>query len=514
MTAPIDLSQADDIQLTEWAREGEDRAVVELWTRHFPAALATARGLARQPRDAEELASDAFSGMLAALRSGGGPTGSVRSYLLTSVRNRAVSRSRLGSAGEVLTGETVYLENAADVARDPVAAAGELSLMREAFATLSPRWQHVLWRTAVEHETNIVVAKEMGLTPNGVAALSRRARLALRAAFVQVHVSRGDVDAACLPFIDGLAALVANPEADTETAEHVRGCARCTERLAELRRVDKNLSGILGPALFALIPGGAGGAVALGGSAVGASAAGGSAASSATAESAGASWGSSWAAAAAGAAAVGIGILAWVLWPSTEVTPRPVAATASTTTSAAPAPTSTSVAATTTQAPTPTPTSSTAPRPSPTRATSSTSRPVPVPAPPRPTTSAPSTTPAPVGHLSMGIAMGGPAATPFIQLSASGQQLAGGLGLTLTVPSGVTLTGSTGAWQQCTQSGVTIRCVGAATSTQSWSGTISTSWAPKARGAVTATVKGTYRSGVPAAATAATTWPPEGTPPA
>src|SRR6476661_842140 len=99
---PLDLSEVDDLELTSRAREGDDGAVVELWKRHFPAALSTARRVARQPRDAEELAADAFSGMLAALSSGGGPTGPVRAYLLTSVRNVAVTRARHSSATDVL----------------------------------------------------------------------------------------------------------------------------------------------------------------------------------------------------------------------------------------------------------------------------------------------------------------------------------------------------------------------------------------------------------------------------
>jgi RNA polymerase sigma factor (sigma-70 family) len=176
VTVPLDLSEVDDLELTSRARDGDERAVVELWTRHYPAALSTARRVARQPRDAEELASDAFSGMLAALSSGGGPTESVRAYLLTSVRNGVTTRARRANASDILTDEDSVLENAADLHPDPVAAAGELSLMREAFATLPTRWQHVLWRTAVDHESNIAVADELGVSPNAVAALARRAR--------------------------------------------------------------------------------------------------------------------------------------------------------------------------------------------------------------------------------------------------------------------------------------------------------------------------------------------------
>jgi RNA polymerase sigma factor (sigma-70 family) len=496
---PLDLSEVDDLELTSRAREGDEGAVVELWKRHFPAALSTARRVARQPRDAEELAADAFSGMLAALSTGGGPTGSVRAYLLTSVRNGVTTRARRANASDILTDENAVLENAADVPFDPVATAGELSLMREAFATLPERWRHVLWRTAVDHDSNILVAEELGVSPNAVAALARRARQGLRAAYVQVHVSRGAVEPGCLPFIGGLAALLPDAGGNSDTAEHVRGCERCTERLAELRRVDRNLSGFLTPAVLTLAPGGLAGAAVAGGSGGGSAAAGTSASSSA----------STWVSLAT-AAVVGAGVLTWVLWPKPAAAPVPAVTTTASvgppTTAAPVKPRATTrpPAATTTRPPRVTPTTrqpKVVPPPAPVRTTT--------PAPPRTTPPPPpaTTTQAPAGRLSAVLAMGGPTTAPFIQISASGQQLAGGLHLRLSVPVGVSLRGSSGAWQQCTQSGTTITCVASASSAQSWSGTVSTTWAQGSSGTVQATVAGTYQSGAPASATAATTWP-------
>jgi RNA polymerase sigma factor (sigma-70 family) len=503
MTVPLDLSEVDDLELTSRAREGDERAVVELWTRHYPAALSTARRVARQPRDAEELASDAFSGMLAALSSGGGPTGSVRAYLLTSVRNGVTTRARRANASDILTDENSVLENAADVPPDPVAAASELSLMREAFATLPTRWQHVLWRTAVDHESNIAVADELGVSPNAVAALARRARQGLRAAYVQVHVSRGVVEPECAPFIGGLAALLTTTEGTSATAEHVRGCARCTERLAELRRVDQNLSGILSPALLALLPGGVG-------TLAGATSAGGSGATTGGTAGSGAptSGSANWVALAT-AAVVGGGLLTWALWPEDPVVDRVTVART-------PSRTSTTSSATPTQTTTTTPTpSASSPLPTTPRPRGSTSRPV-VP----PPVSVPSVTPTattistpvqPQGQLTVGLAMGGPNSSPFVQISASGQEVAAGLRLSLSVPAGVALVSSSGAWSGCAQSGTTITCTAPAATTatgQSWSGTISTRWAPGASGAVSATATGTYRSGSAAHARATTLWPP------
>ena len=514
MSVPIDLSEVDDLELTSRAREGEDRAVVELWTRHYPAALATARRVARQPRDAEELAADAFSGMLAALRSGGGPTGSVRAYLLTSVRNGVTTRARRANAADVLTDETTVLENAADVPADPVAAAGELSLMREAFAALPTRWQHVLWRTAVDHESNITVGEELGLSANAVAALARRARQGLRAAYVQVHVSRGAVDPGCVPYIGGLAALLTTPDSTSETALHVRGCARCTERLAELRRVDRNLSGVLTPALLTLFHGGAGTALVAASSGAGAISAvassGSSGSSGAGGVSGGAAGGStttlgagSWVTIAT-AATVGGAALVWAAWPH-EAPGHATATTKPSVSSSAPRQTPTAHQSSTSA------TTSTPPHARPTRPTPKPSPPVAVPpvvTPPVATSAppAPSTTPPP-GSLSVGMAMAGSAQSPFVQVSVSGQRVGGPLSLTLTVPEGVSLNGSTGAWTNCAQSGRTIRCTAGPSSSAAWSGSISTTWGPGSGGSVTAIVTGTDRSGRRVSASAATTWP-------
>ncbi|NYG07271.1 RNA polymerase sigma factor (sigma-70 family) [Phycicoccus badiiscoriae] len=352
------MTEVDDLELTSPARDGDERAAVELWTRHYPAALSTAHRVARQPRDAEELASDAFSGMLAALRRGGGPTGSVRAYLLTSVRNGVTTRGRRANAFDILTDQISLLENAADVPADPVAAASELSLMREAFASLPARWQHVLWRTAVDHEANISVADELGVSPNAVAALARRARQVLRAAYVQAHVSRGAIDPECAPFIRGLAAMLTLPADTAPTARHVRGCARCTDRLAELRKVDQNLSGILGPAVLVLLPTGVG-------TAIGAGPAGGagSAAHATAAHGDVAASGSAHRVALATAVAVGSGLLTWALWPERPALERtPVAVATSLSPSA---PTSSPAPPPPTPLPTPAATPTTPPTSSP-----------------------------------------------------------------------------------------------------------------------------------------------------
>jgi RNA polymerase sigma factor (sigma-70 family) len=242
-----------DVELLDRARAGDQSAIARLWTLHHPAALTAARRFARQPRDAEEMASDAFSGMLSALAAGGGPTGSVRAYLVTSVRNGAATRSRRSSATDVLTDDEEVLDRPGEGPRDPVAHAAELGLVREAFATLPLRWRQVLWRTAVDHDSNIAIAEDMGISPNAVAALSRRARRGMREAYLRIHVTDWGVDDECRPFVDQMTQYaILDTAVSREVRDHVDGCPKCSARVAELRQIDGRLSVVFLAALQAL----------------------------------------------------------------------------------------------------------------------------------------------------------------------------------------------------------------------------------------------------------------------
>lgn len=250
-------AEADDADLLALVRDGHQDAMAELWSRHYPATLTAARRISRQPQDAEEFASEAFSGMLHAISNEGGPSVSVRGYLLTAVRNQAANRARRASAQDVLTDELAEFEDPDLLGRDPVAHHAELGLVRQAFATLPPRWQMVLWRTAVDHEKNTVIAEDLGRSPNAVAALAKRARQGFRIAYLRAHESTHGIAAECAPYAPRLVELL--PGSDTvataATREHVSDCPRCARRLADLRIVDADLGATLLPALLTLGPG-------------------------------------------------------------------------------------------------------------------------------------------------------------------------------------------------------------------------------------------------------------------
>jgi RNA polymerase sigma factor (sigma-70 family) len=528
---------AHDLDLVEQARDGSQDAIVELWVRHYPAALAAARRTSRQPRDAEELASDAFSNMLGAFASGGGPTGSVRAYLLTSVRNLAVTRSRRSSSSEVLSEDVAVFEDGSRALPDPMSRQTEMSMMRQAFAALPRRWQVILWRTAVDHDRNIEIGHDLGISPNAVAALAKRARRGLRQAYLQIHLSTNGLDPGCEPFVRRLPMLaVSGSTAPDDLAHHLATCPTCPGRLAELQRVEQQLGSVLMPAVLLTAPGVLAPAVA--------GAAGAAAATTAATTATTATTSSASAAAAAGTTAPGaaggtalpsttsslvaklgagkiaataIGAAAAVsaalLVPHDDPPPTPSSAqvTPSSTPPVSPSlprPTDTRPSPTTTKKPvvtrTPTTTPPPASQPAPTSPTRH--RPTPTAKPARPATASPTTTVA-TTPLQVGLAISGAREATTIGVDARAEGTAGEVQLTVTVPAGVSLLSASGDWSGCRQSGDVISCT-AASGTGRWSGTLVTGWADGATGRVTAEVAATYRSGGHATASAGANWPP------
>ncbi|KRF29194.1 RNA polymerase sigma factor [Phycicoccus sp. Soil802] len=500
--------QTPDAVLLDRLRAGDREAAVDLWTRHYPSVLLAARRVTRQPRDAEEIASDAFSGMLSALSGGAGPTTSVRAYLVTSVRNLAASRATRSSAGDVMTDDVALFDKPT---ADTTAHMSELQLVRVAFAELPQRWQIVLWRTAVDKDSNIEVGRAMGLSPNGVAALAKRARRGFRLSYLRAHLSDRGVEAQCKPFIDGLADLsISDVDAPPALVAHVASCVACTRRIDELRVVNLNFAGIVGPAVLGLVPSKL--LVAAAGVGAAGVGAGGSAGALVGAQGpslsvSGFRPGARWA---VGSAALAGAVVAILLAGRPEaMTAPPVAQPLQT----VPLPPVTSL--TTTARPKPTPSTTTRTRSSaPVPSVAKPSRPGPAPTPVAATSRPPvvtstTTSPAPrTSPLTVDLALAGPRSDTSIGVSASAQGVEGPVRLTLQLPGGVTMAGVGGDWGSCTQNQDVVTCTAGPASDGRWSGTIHTVWAADARGQVRATVEGTYANGSPATGTVGTTWPP------
>lgn len=155
-----------------------------LYAEHLPAARRAALALV-PPDAAEDIAQEAFARVLAALAAGGGPRGEFRPYLLAAVRNLAADYLAQRRRVLPLDPRAVRVPGAGELA----VRAEEQRMTRRAFESLSARHRAVLWQTEVEGRTPARLAPAAGMTPNAVAALAWRARLALAVAWQR---ERGD----------------------------------------------------------------------------------------------------------------------------------------------------------------------------------------------------------------------------------------------------------------------------------------------------------------------------------
>jgi RNA polymerase sigma factor (sigma-70 family) len=252
-----ETGDAEDRALLERLRAGEDAAFGELFSRHSAAVYRLALGLVADRAEAEDLTAEAFFRVLQAIRRGSGPVDNVRGYLLIVARRVAwewsLRRKDVPVSDEELTHRTPS---------DPDASGQltERSLIRRAFTSLPERWRNVLWKMEVEGERPAAVATNFGLSPNATAALARRARQGLRAAYLQAHLAADRSSTGCRSVLEKLGAYTAGSTSGIERRRiraHLATCASCTAMYAELREVCSGLRAHAGHAAAPVILAGA-----------------------------------------------------------------------------------------------------------------------------------------------------------------------------------------------------------------------------------------------------------------
>lgn len=244
MDVAADPAPPGDADLIAEVRAGDSSAYGLLYRRHAQSAQALARQLTGSPAEADDLVAEAFVKTLTALRGGGGPDGSFRAYLLTTLRNTRYDRIRREHRVE-LSGDMTRHDPGVPW-EDSAVAGLESSLAAQAFITLPERWRTVLWHTEVEQESPAEVAPLLGLTPNGVAALAYRAREALRRAYLQEHLAHRSKDPrraqeAHPATVDRLGAWARgglSPRQGARVDAHLATCTRCRAMAAEVEEVN------------------------------------------------------------------------------------------------------------------------------------------------------------------------------------------------------------------------------------------------------------------------------------
>lgn len=238
---PPAASESDEQALLKRLREGEDAAFGELFELHSGAVRRLAASLATDRSEAEDITAETFFRVLQALRRGAGPRNYLRAYLLTVARR--VSWEWHGARRDVpVTDDELTFR--AGAGADTHAHAAERTLITTAFTSLPERWRTVLWQTEVEGEQPAMVAPSFGLSANATAALARRARQGLRAAYLQAHLSVNRGPETCRAVVEKLGGFtvgsVTGAEAERIKA-HLLGCASCRATQDELRDVCSTL---------------------------------------------------------------------------------------------------------------------------------------------------------------------------------------------------------------------------------------------------------------------------------
>jgi RNA polymerase sigma factor (sigma-70 family) len=230
-----------DRELLARLRAGDDGAFGELFTRHADAVRRFALRHVREHAEADDLTAEAFFRVLQAIRRGNGPTDHVRTYLLTVARRVAWEWSARRRDVPV---EDDELSRRVEPFPDVTANRPEHALISRAFTSLPERWRTVLWQVEVEGERPAAVAPNFGLSPNAMAALARRAREGLRAAYLQAHLAEDAGPRACSSVVAKLGVYTAGGSQGGEQKrirKHLQTCASCNALHAELAEVCSTL---------------------------------------------------------------------------------------------------------------------------------------------------------------------------------------------------------------------------------------------------------------------------------
>jgi len=251
--APAVAGTADvpsDAVLIEAVRGGDIAAYGELYDRHLVAARRVAAAIAADEAERDDLVAEGFTRVLRILRTGEGPDEDFRPYLLTTIRNTMISWRRRDAAVSVVAEVPDVLP--ATGSDDQVGSRLHATVAADAFASLPERWRTVLWRTEIDGEAPARIAEDLGMTPNGVAALAYRAREGLRQAYLDQHVPTAR-RRTCRAVSGQLARWVRDGIGDHKAhriTAHLDGCADCRELAAGLRQLNEELPVAIAPLIL------------------------------------------------------------------------------------------------------------------------------------------------------------------------------------------------------------------------------------------------------------------------
>ncbi|MEV4669468.1 sigma-70 family RNA polymerase sigma factor [Microbacterium sp. LWO12-1.2] len=235
------IDPRSDAELLSALRAGDRGSYEALWRRHADAARRYAYRLF--PARADDLVSESFLAIYQQVTTTDkGPQFAFRSYLKTVIRNTAIAWRK--DAERVLTSDDVdqvELRDGLSALEQQASSADVLA----AFQALPERWQRVLWLAEVDEADRPEIAKELGIKPNAVSALQRRARTGLKFQWLsrQIPVSLRDDTTHVARLIPQYLTEPNNAAVEREVADHLSDCAECSNLLQSMRGGAARLQG-------------------------------------------------------------------------------------------------------------------------------------------------------------------------------------------------------------------------------------------------------------------------------
>lgn len=235
------IDPRSDAELLSALRAGDRGSYEALWRRHAEAAHRYAYRLF--PARADDLVSESFLTIYQQVTTTDrGPQFAFRSYLKTVIRNTAIAWRK--DAARVLTSDDVdqlELRDGLSVLEQQASSADVLA----AFQALPERWQRVLWLAEVDDVDRPEIAEELGIKPNAVSALQRRARTGLKFQWLsrQIPVALRDDTAHVARLIPQYLTEPNNVAVEREVADHLSECGECRDLLQSTRGGAARLQG-------------------------------------------------------------------------------------------------------------------------------------------------------------------------------------------------------------------------------------------------------------------------------
>ncbi|MFD7446950.1 ricin-type beta-trefoil lectin domain protein [Streptomyces sp. NPDC059909] len=244
--AKSDCTALSDGEITERIRAGAPRALPatqELKRRHLPAVMTYARLCGRNQVAGNQLALQAFD--LAAQETCRGiePRGNWRHHLLMLVQRVGLTWAAGSRRDRLAPDFAAWVDDIADVPAPGLPGPRRLRLeaaspMLTGFYRLPQLTRGVLWYAVVDEEPDAAVAAFLGMRTSLVPELRIKAQDAMRQAYIQAYLERGE-DKKCLGFrrIIEAAARPGDRRHSEDLRLHLAECQRCTRLVAELARM-------------------------------------------------------------------------------------------------------------------------------------------------------------------------------------------------------------------------------------------------------------------------------------